>query len=119
VAAQSSSSRNAAASTEQQQAQMSEAKRQFEQRKRKRGKHKKEGGLARLVRVVLLKRLDKTCQMSHWGLRPLREPQLVYGALDSLCEVWIYDVLTSLKHKFKSQHVEAEVPRASKAATGN
>jgi len=55
---------------------------------------KKEGGLAKLARWVLGKKLDKDEQLSNWSLRPLRATQLKYGALDSLCECWLYERLS-------------------------
>ncbi|ETO31052.1 3'-5' exonuclease family protein [Reticulomyxa filosa] len=54
---------------------------------------KKEGGLAKLVRWILQKQLDKNEQLSNWSLRPLRVTQLKYAALDVLCECWIYQQL--------------------------
>ncbi|ETO21660.1 hypothetical protein RFI_15548 [Reticulomyxa filosa] len=53
----------------------------------------REGGLAKLVSWVLDRKLDKDEQLSNWSLRPLRSSQLKYGALDALCECWLYQEL--------------------------
>ena len=57
--------------------------------------NKKKGGLSRIARWVLHLRLDKFEQLSNWSLRPLRESQLKYAALDSIVETHIY---LKLKH---------------------
>jgi hypothetical protein len=57
------------------------------------GGGRKEGGLARLVRVALRKRLDKSEQISNWGRRPLRPEQLAYAAADAMCQIPIFDWL--------------------------
>eukprot|EP01083_Nonionella_stella_P021213 58819_1 len=50
----------------------------------------KEGGLAKIVRAVLNKRLNKFEQLSNWSNRPLRIEQLKYASLDSMVECWIF-----------------------------
>ena len=44
---------------------------------------KKEGGLARLVRMVMRRTLDKSQQISNWAQRPLSVAQQQYAALDA------------------------------------
>jgi hypothetical protein len=62
---------------------------------------KKEGGLARLVRLVLGTTLDKQEQISNWALRPLRDNQLHYAGLDALCQVL---VLMHLRHRVEQNN---------------
>jgi hypothetical protein len=59
---------------------------------------KKEGGLARLVRLVLGATLDKREQISNWARRPLRPEQLHYAGLDALSQVLVVD---HLEHRLK------------------
>ena len=56
-------------------------------------KKKKEGGLAGLVRLCLGVGLHKEEQVSNWSLRPLRDSQLHYAALDAHCQLLISDWL--------------------------
>ncbi|CAH1786913.1 unnamed protein product [Owenia fusiformis] len=51
-----------------------------------------EKGLSDVVRRHLGKPLDKAEQMSNWERRPLRQPQLVYAALDAFCLLELYRV---------------------------
>jgi len=55
----------------------------------------KEGGLAKIVRWTLKKRLNKFEQLSNWSNRPLRSDQLKYAALDAMVQCWLF-------RKFKS-----------------
>jgi len=50
-------------------------------------------GLSKLVELCFGKRLDKSDQISNWELRPLRESQIIYAALDAHCLLEIYNVL--------------------------
>ncbi|XP_011870330.1 PREDICTED: uncharacterized protein LOC105563381 isoform X2 [Vollenhovia emeryi] len=49
--------------------------------------------LSKLVELCFGQRLDKSDQFSNWELRPLRESQLIYAALDAHCLLEIYNVL--------------------------
>ena len=49
----------------------------------------KDGGLAKLCRQFLGRRLDKSCQISHWARRPLTEQQTQYAACDAFVQLLI------------------------------
>ena len=46
--------------------------------------------LSMMAEVCLGKPLDKQCQVSRWGRRPLSERQLQYAALDALVSLLVY-----------------------------
>jgi hypothetical protein len=52
---------------------------------------KKEGGLLKLVRMVLRRHLDKSEQISNWSNRPLSLPQVQYAALDAYACILILE----------------------------
>lgn len=49
--------------------------------------------LKNLTRNYLHFDLDKSCQMSNWGRRPLSEEQIEYAACDALVLLRLYDVM--------------------------
>lgn len=49
--------------------------------------------LSMMAEVCLGKPLDKQCQVSRWGRRPLSERQLQYAALDALVSLLVYEHL--------------------------
>jgi hypothetical protein len=48
--------------------------------------------------------LDKACQCSSWGQRPLSQAQLLYAALDALSAVLIFRGMGQLHHPFQTRN---------------
>jgi hypothetical protein len=64
---------------------------------------KREGGLAKLCRMVLRRTLDKSEQISDWSKRPLSDAQIQYAALDA------YVCLLIAEHCDKQLGIELDI----------
>jgi len=69
---------------------------------------KREGGLAKLCRMVLRRTMDKSEQISNWSKRPLSLPQLQYAALDAyVCVLIARESEQRLGIEIESENIEA------------
>lgn len=75
--------------------------------------------LSKLVELCFGHRLNKSDQFSNWELRPLRESQIVYAALDAYCLLEIYNVLAdySADMDIPFEDICAEIQHISHAHT--
>ncbi|KAL4452648.1 hypothetical protein ABPG75_008310 [Micractinium tetrahymenae] len=62
-----------------------------------------EVSLSVLAQSILGKPLDKSCQVSDWGRRPLSEQQVRYAALDAHAAVLIFRGMGQLHHPFRTR----------------
>lgn len=65
-------------------------------------KKKKEINLKNVCSLFFEKKMDKSEQFSNWGQIPLREAQIIYAALDAMCLVRVFEIL-SLEKEFEYQ----------------
>ncbi|KAL0128834.1 hypothetical protein PUN28_003900 [Cardiocondyla obscurior] len=77
--------------------------------------------LSKLVELCFGQRLDKSDQFSNWELRPLRESQIIYAALDAYCLLEIYNVLAdySADMDIPFEDICSEIQHISHAHTKN
>jgi hypothetical protein len=68
---------------------------------------KKEGGLLKLVRVVLRRHLDKSEQISNWSKRPLAIPQQQYAALDAYACILIWEEVQRRGVELEAENIES------------
>lgn len=73
--------------------------------------------LSKLVELCFGQKLNKSDQFSNWELRPLRESQIIYAALDAHCLVEIYNVLAdySADMDIPFEDICAEIQHISQA----
>ncbi|KAK3087840.1 hypothetical protein FSP39_011359 [Pinctada imbricata] len=70
-------------------------------------------GLSELVKQCLGKPLNKAEQMSDWERRPLRQPQIIYAALDAYVLIEVYQVLTDTARR-ERMNIDLEPPLSMK-----
>lgn len=56
-------------------------------------------GLSKLTKLCLGKSLNKALAISNWSIRPLREEQLIYAALDAFVAIEIIDKIKEILDK--------------------
>ena len=70
---------------------------------------KKEGGLARLVRMVMRRTLDKSQQISNWSQRPLSVAQQQYAALDAYVCVIIQEEAAKRGVELDAENIDSSL----------
>ena len=73
--------------------------------------------LSMMAEVCLGKPLDKQCQVSRWGRRPLSERQLQYAALDALVSVMVYEHLEERHGPSIQVHIKRSLHSISTASS--